>query len=212
MKKTTGKFKNGWSQLLSIATKAPVYMYVPITSLLTIGLYLVVYSFSNLMNFPEKEYKLVFLPDNIWLKYLIVVLLGPLLETLFLQSIPYHFLRLFGFMRKRQWLIVLIPAICFGALHFDSFRYILSATILGLFFMGTYVIRSKKGDPFLCSYLLHVFIYGTSVTLQFFIWFTSSIVKYPEKIIFHFIINLKPHRLSNFFVLLRTLLDFLPTV
>jgi len=169
MKKTTGKFKNGWSQLLSIATKAPVYIYVPIASLLTIGLYLVTYSFSNLMNFPEREYKLVFLPDTIWLKYLIVVLLGPLLETLFLQAIPYHFLRLFKFMRKRQWLIVLIPAIFFGVLHFESFRYILSATILGFFFMGTYVIRSKKGDPFLCSYLLHVFIYGISVTLQFFI-------------------------------------------
>jgi len=178
MKKTTGKFKNGWSQLLSIATKAPLYMYVPITSLLTIGLYIVVYSFSNLMNFPEREYKPVFLPDNIWLKYLIVVIFGPLLETLFLQSIPYHFLRLFRFMRKRQWLIVLIPAIFFGALHFESFRYILSSTILGFFFMGTYVIRSKKGDPFLCSYLLHVFIYGTSVTLQFFIWYTLSLLNF----------------------------------
>jgi hypothetical protein len=169
MKKTTGKIKNGWSKLLSIATTAPVYIYVPITTILTFSLLFVIFSFSNLMNFPEREYKHIFLTDNIWLKYLIVVLLGPLLETLFLQLIPYHFLRLFEFIRKRQWLLVLIPAICFGTLHFESFRHVLSATILEISFIGTYVIRSKKGDPFLCTYLMHVLIYGTSVTLQFFI-------------------------------------------
>jgi len=169
MKKTTEKIKNGWRKLLSIATTAPVYIYVPTTSILTFSLFLVIFSFSNLMNFSEREYKHVFLSDNIWLKYLIVVLLGPLLETLFLQLIPYHFLRLFEFMRKRQWLIVLIPAICFCALPFESFRHVLSATILGISFMGTYVIRSKKGDPFLCTYLMHVFIYGTAMTVQSFI-------------------------------------------
>ena len=166
MKKTTEKTKKAWSKLLSFATTAPVYIYVPILSILTFSLFIVVYSFSNLMNFSEREYKHIFLPDNIWLKYVIVVFLGPLLETLFLQLIPYHFLRLFEFMRKRPWLIVLIPAICFGDFNFESFRHVLSATILGISFMGTYVIRTKKGDPFLCTYLMHVFIYGTAMMVQ----------------------------------------------
>ena len=81
---------------------------------------------------------------------------------------PYYFLNLFEFMKKRAWLSILIPSIVFGCLHDYSIQYVFLGIAMGFVFQFTYHFRSKKGDPFLSTYLLHVLLNGVSVTLQHF--------------------------------------------
>ncbi|MCX6309951.1 MAG: CPBP family glutamic-type intramembrane protease, partial [Bacteroidia bacterium] len=73
------------------------------------------------------------------------------------------------FMKRRVWITILLPAIVFGFLHDFSLQYILIATLMGIVFQYTYHVRSKKGDPFLSTFLLHALLNGIAITMQLFL-------------------------------------------
>jgi hypothetical protein len=141
----------------------PIYLYVPLAYLIMIGLFLPTIWLGMSMGLTQTDFSKLGIPNALWAKLLLVVALGPLLETLILQAAPYYFLNLFEFMKKRPWLSILLPGIVFGLLHFISFQYFLIACIMGLVFQYTYHVRSKKGDPFLSTYLLHALLNGLSI-------------------------------------------------
>lgn len=156
------------AKVLVFAQTTPIFLYIPIAYFLLLGLFIPTIYISEYLDFPDTDYSELGIPDNIWLRYLIVALFGPLLETFFFQALPYYFLNLFEFMKRHIWITILLPATAFGCLHMFSLRYVLVATMMGLVFQFTYYCRSKKGDPFLSTFLLHVLLNGISITVQLF--------------------------------------------
>ncbi|HET9570901.1 MAG TPA: CPBP family intramembrane glutamic endopeptidase [Bacteroidales bacterium] len=154
---------------IKLAETMPFYLYVPIAYILLIALFIPTFYLEEYLNLPETDYSKLGLPENIWFRYLIVAILSPLLETFLFQAMPYYFLNLFEFMKRHAWLTILLPGMVFGSFHFISVHYFIAATIMGMVFQFTYHIRSKKGDPFLSTYLLHALLNGMSITMQFFI-------------------------------------------
>jgi len=157
------------SKIIKLAETVPIYFYVPIAYLTLIGLFIPTFYLGEYLDFPETDYSKLGLPANIWYRYLIVVLLGPIVETFVFQAMPYYFLNMFEFMKQHVWITILLPAIVFGCLHDFSLQYVLSATMMGIVFQFTYHTRSKKGDPFLSTYLLHALLNGMSITMQLFL-------------------------------------------
>lgn len=155
-------------KIVKLAETLPIYFYVPIAYLTLIGLFIPTFYLGECLDLPETEYSKLGLPENIVYRYLFVVLLGPIVETFIFQAMPYYFLNLFEFMKRHVWITILLPAIVFGCLHDFSLQYILSATMMGIVFQYTYHARSKKGDPFLSTFLLHALLNGMSITIQLF--------------------------------------------
>lgn len=156
------------AKIAKLAETLPIYFYVPIAYLTLIGLFIPAFYLGEYLDLPETDYSKLGLPENIWFRYLIVALLGPIVETFVFQAMPYYFLNLFEFMRRRVWITILLPAIVFGCIHDFSLQYILLATLMGIVFQYTYHARSKKGDPFLTTFLLHALLNGVATTMQLF--------------------------------------------
>jgi len=153
-------------KIVMLAQTLPFYLYVPIAYLTLIGLLIPTFYLAECLDFPDTDYSKLGLPNNIWYKYLIVALFAPLLETFFFQAMPYYFLNLFEFMKRHTWLSIVLPAIVFGCLHLYSLEYVIAAIMMGMVFQFTYYVRSKKGDPFLTTFLLHVLLNAMAITMQ----------------------------------------------
>jgi hypothetical protein len=154
-----------WKKIKSLPKTMPLYFYLPLalcTILLVEALFNMTFDFFNL---PPDDISDRGDPQNIYLKYLLMALLGPLLETVFFQTMPYYFLNLFDFIKRHVWLIILLPSLPFSLLHAFGIRYQLSIMGLSAIFMYTYMIRSKKGDPFLSTFLLHGLWNGLGITV-----------------------------------------------
>lgn len=154
------------SKIRRFAETAPIYYYIPLAYLVLIGFVIPTFYMEDCLDLPETDFSKLGIPNNIWFRYLIVALLGPLVETLFFQAMPYYFLNLFEFMKRHVWLSIILPSIVFGFLHFSSLRYFIAAIMMGVVFQFTYHVRSKKGDPFLSTFLLHVLLNGIAITMQ----------------------------------------------
>jgi uncharacterized protein len=168
--KTVRIFKTILSRTKHFFETTPFYVFVPITYLiyaLTLGISLSILDEYTQIPFVDRfdEYGL---PDNLFLALLIGVVLGPLIETAFFQTLPFYFLNLFEFFKKHVWLVIVIPAIPFGLLHNYDVTYQIATFIMGVFFMFAYVIRFKKGDSFLCTLLLHSMINAIVILIQHF--------------------------------------------
>jgi len=144
-----------WQRIKTFAQSMPFYWYVPTVYVIIFVIGIPLEYLTNLLHIPDKEITSQLIPDSFLLKVLLVVIIVPFFETFLTQALPYHFLSLFQFMKRNQWLIILISGILFGSVHIFSLQHIFYATIIGFFLSGTYVIRAKKGDSFLCTYLLH---------------------------------------------------------
>jgi hypothetical protein len=73
-----------------------------------------------------------------------VITLGPMLETLICQTLPYFICLQFQIFLKYKYWIVIISGLGFGLLHFYSLSYIIVMFITGMFFMYTYIIKYGK--------------------------------------------------------------------
>ncbi len=71
------------------------------------------------------------------------VIFAPLFETWFCQYLPYYFLNKIKFLRERNYLILFLSALFFGANHFYSLFYIVYGFLMGLVLMYGYMVRIK---------------------------------------------------------------------
>jgi uncharacterized protein len=168
MKTTKVQSPRIMAKIVKLTETLPIYFYVPIAYLILIGLFIPTFYLGEWLDLPETDYSKLGLPDNIWYRFLIVAIFAPLIETFFFQAMPYYFLNLFEFMKRHVWITILLPAVVFGCLHMYSLQYVIEATMMGIVFQFTYHARSKKGDPFLSTFLLHVLLNGMSITMQLF--------------------------------------------
>jgi len=149
----------------TIIEEMPIYWFIPAAYLLICTLLIPMDQLANWLNIPEKEIVSQQMPKNIWLKYLMVVLVAPVIETFLFQAVPYYFLSLFRFIKRNVWVIILVSSICFGTNHVFSIQYMILTTIIGFILISTYIIRAKKNDQFLCTYLIHALFNFMAITL-----------------------------------------------
>lgn len=147
------------------AENLPAYWFIPLTYLLLCAILIPMQQLANWMNISDKVIVAMQIPTNSWLKFLVVVLVSPFIETFLFQAVPYHFLSLFNFMKRNAWIIIIISSIAFGLVHDYSAQYIMHTAIVGAFFISTYILRSKKNDQFLCTFLLHALYNLIAITL-----------------------------------------------
>jgi hypothetical protein len=95
-----------------------------------------------------------------------VITLGPMLETLICQTLPYYiFLHLPAVFFKRKCWLVIIGGFFFGLLHFYSLSYIIVTFIIGMFFMYTYIIKYGK-HGYWATVCLHAMLNGYVVFME----------------------------------------------
>jgi len=157
-----------WSftQVLSKLERMPIYWYIPLAYLTLCALLFPVGQLTDWLNISDKTVNAQDIPRTIWNKYLIAVLAAPILETFICQALPFYFLSIFQFFRRRVWIIILSSSIGFGLAHDFSTQFSIHATIVGFILISTYIIRTKNKDPFLCTYLLHAFYNFMAITLS----------------------------------------------
>jgi len=107
--------------------------------------------------------------SSIYYAFIKLVLLTPIIETFLFQTIPYFFIAQFDFLKKRNWIVILISAIAFGMSHYYSLWYILHSGILGALFMYFYIVRRKMADSFLAISIIHTLRNLMAFTIEIFI-------------------------------------------
>ena len=147
----------------------PIYLYIPLAYLALFALLFPVGLLTEWLHISDKIVNSQNMPSNIFLKYLFVVIAGPIIETFLYQALPYYFFNLFQFFRRNVWIIILVSSIGFGLAHDFSTQHSINATFTGFILMSTYIIRTKNKDPFLCTYLVHAFFNFMAVSLSYFI-------------------------------------------
>jgi hypothetical protein len=87
-------------------------------------------------------------------KFIIVVLITPLIETLIFQFIPIEFLK------RTKWskplFLILVPSLIFSMMHYYHFIYVIM-TFVGGIILNYYYLEMQKISkyPFLLTALLH---------------------------------------------------------
>jgi membrane protease YdiL (CAAX protease family) len=92
-----------------------------------------------------------------------IIIVAPLLETFFFQSLPYYFLSMFSFFKERKILIVFISAMIFGLCHHKSLINVIVTFLCGAMLSTVFILR-EKNKGFLIVYVTHT-IWNTFVTL-----------------------------------------------
>ncbi len=95
--------------------------------------------------------------ESFFKKFLSVVIIGPLLETLISQKWLYQLMSSIVWFRKNKILIVIIGGVIFGLLHSYSLSYIVFNFFTGTLFMLTYIIRIGN-KPYFTVAVLHSLI------------------------------------------------------
>lgn len=87
-------------------------------------------------------------------KFIIIVLITPLIETLVFQFIPIEFLK------RKKWckppFLIIVPSLIFSMAHYYHFIYVIMAFVGGII-LNYYYIETQKISkyPFLLTSLLH---------------------------------------------------------
>jgi len=97
------------------------------------------------------------------LKLTIIVILAPIIETLVFQYLPNKLLNKLGV--KNEFLLVFIPAMIFGLVHFYFWLYAISAFVGGILLNFLYLYIKNKNQIYvslLIVFLFHSFynLYG----------------------------------------------------
>ena len=93
----------------------------------------------------------------ILIKVLVLIILGPFLETFIFQSLPYLVLSKFPLLKNKKFILI-FSALLFGISHTYSVGYVVYAFFIGAFLMFSYLSRLKKGDSFQTVFTIHILI------------------------------------------------------
>lgn len=165
------ELEKSWSmkKLLVNLEYMPIYWYVPIAYMVLLALLIPIEQIANFLQISKEIVRPQNMPSTLELKILFAILVAPLFETFLCQYLPYHILRLFGFVRRNSWIIILVSSLGFGLAHNFSVQFSINSTIVGFVLISTYMIRVKKQDSFLSTYLVHAFKNMMAVILSYFL-------------------------------------------
>jgi len=136
---------------------------------LTFLMFLILLVFNLTLNFIEfKDIEWfdsrILKNHSIIYRFLCGVLLVPIIETFLYQFLPYSLLNKVYFFKNRNYLILLISALIFGASHCYSLFYTIYGFFQGIVLMFGYMIRIKSDNKTfyviaLCHSLLNLGIF-----------------------------------------------------
>lgn len=110
----------------------------------------------DLFNIEIVETTLNTAQDPLISQFLIVVIIGPLIETFIFQYENIKILRRINVLKNNDLTVILISALIFGLMHFYSLSYIIHATLLGILLSYSFVVyESKKVSPFWVVCIIH---------------------------------------------------------
>lgn len=98
-------------------------------------------------SFPDDNFS-----DQLWFVDVFnVVIIGPILETIFCQALIFFLLSQICWFAKNKYRIVFVGTLLFGLIHFYSISYILFTLITGALFLYAYILNIEKGVLTACS-------------------------------------------------------------
>lgn len=144
----------------------PIYWYIPIVFIIQFAIQFPLEKLANLLHIPDADIDTQNVPTSVLLKYFMAVLVAPFFETYLFQAIPYHLLRTIPYVRRHVWIIIVVSSVIFGLVHTFSIQFMIHTAIVGFFLITTFIIREKKKDQVLSTYLLHAFSNFVAITLS----------------------------------------------
>jgi len=94
-----------------------------------------------------------FVSDNFIFKLLVIVIAGPLLETLIFQ---YAIIDYITGKQRQELLAILVSAFCFCLTHFFSLQYMVATFCSGIWFAFIFLVfRAKNSSAFLWTFVAH---------------------------------------------------------
>ncbi|PKM68122.1 MAG: hypothetical protein CVU95_05630 [Firmicutes bacterium HGW-Firmicutes-2] len=136
--------------LRSLPTAKFILMMTLISYLVVIPVVLMGFFMNTHVGGPEFE------DIPLVLMILIVVVIGPIWETIVYQLLIIRQLKKRIFFKNRSSLTILVSALVFGAVHIYSIYYMFYAFIIGFLFAYTFVIyEEKKASAFWVTMAIH---------------------------------------------------------
>jgi hypothetical protein len=140
--------KNYWLQLLTLT------FY---TIFISICFNLIIINLVNLPIGNAESKALNFFRKNIFLHLGMIVIIGPLAETMLFQWLPVFFYTYFRGSKKYEVLFWIITGCIFGLLHNYSFGYQIAASITGLILvLITMYYSEKEKNYFFPIFFIHL--------------------------------------------------------
>jgi hypothetical protein len=141
------------SMLLTTNTWLKKTSRVTFVIIITSTSYLIIFLFNLLFGLiKEKDIVWHAFPDDMdpFILFFTAVWLAPILETWICQYLPYYFLNKVKYLRERNYLILILSALFFGAGHFYSLFYIIFGFLAGIILMYGYMVRVKTDKNIFC--------------------------------------------------------------
>ena len=92
--------------------------------------------------------------NDLRFSFLLIVIIGPLIETFIFQFLPYVILKHFRI--KNLFLRLVLPALFFGLSHYYSLYYIFIAIFMGLILNYFYLFSiASRHNPIVWVFILH---------------------------------------------------------
>ena len=126
------------------------------------------------LHYPALDQTDISLTNSVWYKntltrFVIIVIIGPLIETLIYHYSIYHLIKNTPLTEARSKTIIIVSSLLFALSHFYNVSFILYAFLIGILFMLVYINRIKKGDAFVIVYIIHAIFNLTLFTVNFII-------------------------------------------
>lgn len=151
------KYKSLFDKYFLIISNCNLAKFILIQIILIIGFSIIFKLILHFFSIEIEGNTSVTLFDNkpIFLKFILFVILGPILETLIFQFLPYLILSNFLRGRNKKIIIIIVSALFFAFTHWYGIFYFIYALAIGLILMFSYLSRLKKGDSFQAILIIH---------------------------------------------------------
>ncbi|MGB9680411.1 MAG: type II CAAX prenyl endopeptidase Rce1 family protein [Minisyncoccia bacterium] len=122
--------------------------------------------YANIFNIPFKRLQFDVSPI---LMFILVVIVGPIIETYLFQVVLIYFLKKVNYLNNKKALLVIAASIIFGILHNYSSDYIIFGFLFGVILNYAYLIyKNKTLSSFIIVLSIHI-IYNILVLLVFYL-------------------------------------------
>lgn len=140
----------------SLVAASSIFKYSVSMCVIVFGIKGFLSALKFIFNISDIHFRERLVNDNLDLTFDILfsaLILAPILETLFFQSIFYS---IYKYFKLNKWVIIMISSIAFGIFHNYSLFFIIQTSIVGAVFMYMYILRGNiNKNPFISTVFAH---------------------------------------------------------
>jgi len=151
------RYKSLFDKYFSIISNCSLSKFIFIQLIIIIGFSITFKSILHFLSISIESNTFVTLFDNkpMFVKFILFIIMGPFLETIIFQYLPYQILANLLKGRNKKIIIIIISALLFSFTHWYGIFYFLYALVIGLILMFSYLSRLEKGDSFQAILIIH---------------------------------------------------------